>query len=83
MSVGFALQNEYDIKILVSNNMPMYPKIWTEGATTDNWKHYTRVNPANNVMKNIEQKLSPGNGRIPVRKFRPRHFLLINTSDKK
>lgn len=54
MSVGFALQNEYDIKILVSNNMPMYPKIWTEGATTDNWLHYTRVNPSNNVMKNIE-----------------------------
>jgi len=54
MSVGFMLQNEYDTKILVDNPVAMYPAAWTKGATTDNWLHYTRINPANNAMKNIE-----------------------------
>lgn len=53
MGVGFMLNNNYDVKILVDNNMPIYPEVWSEGATTKNWLLYTNINPSNIVEKGI------------------------------
>jgi hypothetical protein len=60
----------------------MWPEVWSAGATTKNWELYTNINLTNNNDKGIEKKLSPANGRVPVLPYKPRHFLLINPTDK-
>ena len=83
MGVGFMLQNTYDVKILVDNDMPMYPEVWSKGATTKNWLLYTNINPKNIPEQGIDKKLSFANGRVPVLNYKPRHFLLINPTKTK
>ena len=60
----------------------MWPEVWSAEATTKNWLLYTNINPTNNNDKGIEKKLTPANGRVPVLPYKPRHFLLINPTDK-